>query len=163
MNERPHVTSVLSQCSLEPFLATPSSGPNEARTPGARQGLHQALESSCFIGSYSDIFSKLSCSSWDEVGPGLGSPCDYGRTGYVSPHPGLSAGGSCYSGGCGPHGVGLEGPRPSTAGESQGIVAHGSPKVSRLPEPPVERPQLREKRRGLHQCGAHYLSPSLLP
>lgn len=30
------------------------------------------------------------------------------------------------SGRCGPGGIGLEGPRPSIAQESQGIAAHGS-------------------------------------
>lgn len=44
------------------------------------------------------------------------------------PHIQGSIAGAPAGGGCGPHGVGLEGPGPSTAGEPQGIVAHGAPK-----------------------------------
>lgn len=102
--------------------------PNEARIPGAGHGLTQASESSCFIGSYSDIIFQTALQSWDQGwDQGWRSSCDDGRRGYVSPHTRGSVAGVPAGGRCGPNGIGLGGPRPSTTGESQGIAAHGSP------------------------------------
>uniref|UniRef100_A0A480HRF2 Uncharacterized protein n=1 Tax=Sus scrofa TaxID=9823 RepID=A0A480HRF2_PIG len=89
-------------------------------------GPTQASERGCFIESCSDITFQTASQSWDQ---GWESSCDNGGKWYRSPHTQGSVVGVPASGRCGPKGIALEGPRPSAAGESQGVAAHGSPEA----------------------------------
>lgn len=134
-----YVTSVCSQCSLEPLSRhTFPLGPNEARKPGARQGFIQASESSCFIGSYS-FFSNCLAVLGMRGGTRVGGPLvTMGGGGMYRPTPRAQLRVLLLVADVVLMEWALRVPGPPPLENLRALLPMVPPKVSRLPEPPVE-------------------------